>query len=171
MKLPIAKALHPAPTAEQRKKIAMDDARPAAGSAGPQLSRRALLQGGAALGLAAASLTGPFGTTVRASAGQGPGGDDWGAFDRAIQTAARTFGIVGAAVAVVNTAGLVHQRTFGVRDLATGAPVAPRILFRVASTTKSMSALLVANSWTRGCSVGISRCGRSGRPSAPRPTS
>src|SRR5947207_7708204 len=114
----------------------MDDPRRGASSGGPQLTRRALLAGAGALGLAAGSHAWPFGTTVRASARQGPGGDDWGAFDRAIQAAARTFGIVGAAVAVVNTAGLVHQRTFGVRDLATGAPVTPRTLFKVASTTK-----------------------------------
>ncbi len=38
----------------------------------------------------------------------------------------------------------MHQRTFGVRDLGTAAAVTPRTLFRVASTTKSMSALLVA---------------------------
>jgi CubicO group peptidase (beta-lactamase class C family) len=74
----------------------------------------------------------------------GAGRDDWAAFDRAIQAATQRFGIVGAAVGVVNAAGLVHQRTFGVRDLATGAPVTPHTLFRVASTTKGMTALLVA---------------------------
>src|SRR4051812_10294675 len=114
----------------------MDEARPAAGSAGPQLTRRALLEGGVALGLAAAgSHASPFGISVRASAMQGQGADDWGAFDRAIEAAARTFGIIGAAVAVVNAAGLVHQATAGVRDLATAAPVTPRTLFRVGSTT------------------------------------
>src|SRR5438105_4462893 len=122
----------------------MPDARPAAASAGPQLTRRALLEGGVALGLAAGSLAWPFDTSPRARAMQGAGRDDWGAFDRAIQTATQRFGIVGTAVAIVNAAGLVHQRTFGVRDLATGAPVTPGTLFRVASTTKSMSALLVA---------------------------
>jgi CubicO group peptidase (beta-lactamase class C family) len=75
---------------------------------------------------------------------QGTSGADWSAFDRALEAARQTFGIVGAAAAVVNAAGLVHQRTFGVRDRATGAPVTPGTLFRVASTTKSMSALLVA---------------------------
>jgi CubicO group peptidase (beta-lactamase class C family) len=123
----------------------MQDANPAAASDGPQLSRRALLQGGVALGLAAAgSLAWPFDTSRRARAMQGASGADWGAFDRAIQTATERFGIVGAAVAIVNAAGIVHQRTFGVRDRATGAPVTPGTLFRIASTTKSMSALLVA---------------------------
>jgi len=131
-------------TAKPRKKVAMDESRPAAAPGGPQLTRRALLEGGVALGLAAGSHAWPFDTSPRASAMQGPGADDWGAFDRAIEAAGRTFGILGAAVAVVNPAGLVHQRTLGVRDLATAAPVTPRTLFRVGSTTKSMSALLVA---------------------------
>ncbi len=123
----------------------MIDTRPAARSAGPRLTRRALLQRGVALGLAAAgSHARPFDTSQRATAMQGSRRPDWGEFDRAIQTATQTFGIVGAAVAVVNAAGLVHQRTFGVRDLTTGAPVTPHTLSRVASTTKSMSALLVA---------------------------
>src|SRR5437879_4602818 len=123
----------------------MHDTRRTALSDGSQLTRRALLEGGVALGLAAAgSLAWPFDTSPRARAMQGAGRDDWGAFDRAIQTATQTFGIVGAAVAVVNAAGVVHQRAFGVRDLVTTAPVTPGTLFRVASTTKSMSALLAA---------------------------
>src|SRR5262245_57461889 len=123
----------------------MDDARRTAPSAGTRLTRRALLEGAGALGLAAVgSHAWPVDASPRASARQGPGHSDWGAFDRAVETATQRFGIVGAAVAVVNAAGLVYQRTFGVRDLATGAPVTPGTLFRVASTTKSMSALLVA---------------------------
>lgn len=97
-----------------------------------------------ALGLAAGSLAWPFGTSSRAHAMQGADRDDWGAFDQAVQAAMQTFGIVGTAVAIVNRAGLVHQRTFGTRDLATAAPVTPGTLFRIASTTKSMTALLVA---------------------------
>jgi CubicO group peptidase (beta-lactamase class C family) len=132
------------PIAAPRKKVAMQDARPAVASAAPPLTRRALLKGSVALGLAAGSVAWPFGTSPRAHAMPGAGRADWGAFDRAIETATQRFGIVGAAVAIVNATGLVHQRTFGVRDLATGAPVTPGTLFRVASTTKSMSALLVA---------------------------
>ena len=98
-----------------------------------------------ALGLAAAgSLVRPFDTSPRARAMPGAGRADWGAFDRAVQTATQRFGILGAAVGIVNAAGPVHQRMFGVRDLATGAPVTPHTLFRVASTTKGMTALLVA---------------------------
>ncbi len=108
----------------------MHDTRQAARSASPQLTRRALLEGGVALGLAAGSLAWPFDTGPSARAMQGAGGTDWGTFDRAIQTATQTFGIVGTAVAVVNATGTVLQRTFGVRDLANGAPVTPGTLFR-----------------------------------------
>ena len=52
-----------------------------------------------------------------------------------------TFGMVGAAVAAVNGAGVLHQQTFGVRDRASGAPVTNDTLFRVGSTTKSMTSL------------------------------
>ena len=37
-----------------------------------------------------------------------------------------------------------HSQTFGVRDRDSGAPVTPATLFRIGSTTKSMTALLVA---------------------------
>jgi beta-lactamase class C len=69
---------------------------------------------------------------------------DWQQFDAAVQAAMQTFGMVGAAVAVVNRQGTVHSQTFGVRDLASGAPVTPNTLFRIGSSTKSMTSLLVA---------------------------
>jgi CubicO group peptidase (beta-lactamase class C family) len=55
-----------------------------------------------------------------------------------------TFRMVGAAVALVDRGGVRSGRGFGLRDLATGAPVTPDTHFFVASTTKSMSSLLVA---------------------------
>ena len=123
----------------------MDDRLGKRAGAGPLLGRRAVLQSGAALGLAATGgLAWPFGSEPPARAMQGPARDDWGEFDRAIQSGLMTFGVPGTAVAVVNRLGLVHQAAFGVRDLASGAPVSPGTLFRVGSTTKSMSALLVA---------------------------
>jgi CubicO group peptidase (beta-lactamase class C family) len=69
---------------------------------------------------------------------------DWQQFDAAVQAAMQTFGMVGAAVAIVNGAGTLHAKTFGVRDLDSGAPVTPNTLFRIGSATKSMTALLVA---------------------------
>src|SRR5215204_1735081 len=122
----------------------MHDDNPAGASAGPRLTRRALIEGGVALGLAAGGLTRSVHNRVRARAMQDGGGDDWGGFDRAIEAAAQQFGIVGTAVAVVNSTGIVHQHAFGVRDLATGSPVSPSTLFRVAPTPQAVSALLVA---------------------------
>lgn len=128
-----------------------DDARRSARPAGAPVPRRTLLQGSAALGLAAAgSAAWPLDAIPRASAAQGPTGAGWEAFDSAVETARRRFDIVGTAVAVVNRAGLVHQGLFGLRDLASGAPPTPRTLFRVGSTTKSMSALLVSQSVDEG---------------------
>jgi CubicO group peptidase (beta-lactamase class C family) len=77
-------------------------------------------------------------TMVAASA------SDWQPFDEAVQSAMQTFGMIGAALAVVTADGVLHSQTFGVRDRDSGAPVTPETVFRVGSATKSMMALLVA---------------------------
>ena len=110
------------------------------------LSRRTLLQGAAAAGLGAAT-TALLGRPIQvAEAAPAVKTEDraWRPGDDAVRAAMRTFDMVGAAVAVVTSAGIWHSRTFGVRDRAMGAPVTPQTLFRVGSTTKSMTALLVA---------------------------
>ena len=56
----------------------------------------------------------------------------------------QTFGVVGAAIAIVTADGIDHRNTYGVRDLTSGAPFTPDTHFLVGSTTKSMSSLLVA---------------------------
>ncbi|MGD9890897.1 MAG: serine hydrolase domain-containing protein [Dehalococcoidia bacterium] len=109
------------------------------------LSRRTLLRGAAVTGLggAAAALLGRTGRIAHA----GPATAQtaaWQQFDDTVQAAMQTFDMVGAAVAVVNADGIVHSNTFGVRNLTSRAPVTPNTLFRVGSTTKSMTALLVA---------------------------
>jgi CubicO group peptidase (beta-lactamase class C family) len=116
------------------------------------LSRRALLRGVAAAGLGAAAGTFIWSAvpSVRAAAPAKSQASAWQPFDAAVHTAMQTFDIVGAAVAVVTTDGILHHQTFGVRDRASGAPVTPGTLFRAASTTKSMSALLVATSVDEG---------------------
>jgi CubicO group peptidase (beta-lactamase class C family) len=118
--------------------------------AGGRLSRRRVLRAGAAGGLAAA-VASATGRHAQGAAAQSDGATpvagptaDWAAFDAAVQEATATFEMVGAAVAVVTADGIAHGRTFGVRDLANGAPVTPETHFMVASTTKSMSSLLVA---------------------------
>jgi len=52
--------------------------------------------------------------------------------------------MVGAAVAVISADEVLYTSTHGVRDRATGHPVTNDTHFLVASTTKSMSSLLVA---------------------------
>jgi len=68
----------------------------------------------------------------------------------------QTFEVPGAAAAVVSAAGIVHARNFGVRDLASRAPVTPNTLFRIGSTTKSMTALRVATFVDEGLLAGTS---------------
>jgi CubicO group peptidase (beta-lactamase class C family) len=107
-----------------------------------RLSRRRLAKGVAATGLAAASAS-----HIARSGGARQSGTPvagWSRFDADIHAAMDTFHIVGGAVAVVDTDGILHSTTFGVRNLASGEPVTPDTHFLVASTTKSMTALLLA---------------------------
>ncbi|MCA9879444.1 MAG: beta-lactamase family protein [Thermomicrobiales bacterium] len=119
-----------------------------------RLTRRRVLQQGGT-GLAAALAAGQ----TRARAQQAtPAGEsnatpvgsddallaDLSRFDADVEAAMETFDMVGAAVALVDLSGIRYQRSFGVRDLISRAPVTPDTHFFVASTTKSMSSLLVA---------------------------
>jgi CubicO group peptidase (beta-lactamase class C family) len=70
--------------------------------------------------------------------------DDWGWFDAAVGDAFARMRMVGAAVAIVCGDRVLHTRTFGVRDPRGREPVTNSTHFLVASTTKSMSSLLVA---------------------------
>ncbi|MPY92428.1 MAG: serine hydrolase [Acidimicrobiia bacterium] len=101
------------------------------------VTRRTMLKGAAAAGLA--SQLGLWLSRAEASTG-----DDWTAFDQAISGAFERMGMVGSALAVVRADEVLYQRTLGVRDLASGAPVTPDTHFLVASTTKSMTSALVA---------------------------
>jgi len=110
------------------------------------LSRRALLRSAAVTGFGAAAgaLLGRPEPSAQAAAPAASQASDWQRFDQAVQAAMPTFGMVGAAVAVVTADGTLHSQTFGVRDRDSGAPVTPATLFRIGSATKSMTALLVA---------------------------
>jgi CubicO group peptidase (beta-lactamase class C family) len=66
------------------------------------------------------------------------------ALDADIEAAMGTFNMPGAAVAIVQGNEIVYRRGFGLRNLQSGAPVTERTRFRVASNTKSMTALQVA---------------------------
>ncbi len=69
---------------------------------------------------------------------------DWQAFDRVVGSAFDRMRLVGAAVAVVSANRVLHTVTFGSRCLQPRRPVTRHTRFRVGSTTKSMTAALVA---------------------------
>ena len=127
---------------------------PAAAPTAGRLSRRRMLrQSGAGLtaalaaGLtrAAAQEATPVGEAATpAGAGSPLSEEAVRQFETDIEAAMGMFRMVGAAVALVDRSGIRYRRGFGVRDLASGAPVTPDTHFLVASTTKSMSSLLVA---------------------------
>ena len=111
---------------------------PASGSG---LPRRALLKGAVAAGLAAGSV--PVTAAVADAKPQSPV-TDWSAFDRLVQAACDRFRLVGAAVAVVSADQVHHTATFGDRSLQPRRRVTPTTRFRVGSTSKSMTAALIA---------------------------
>jgi len=96
-----------------------------------------LMASGIAAG-AAPAMSGP------AAAAPSTPWDDWATFDRAVQSAFNRLQMVGAAIAVVSADRVLHTATFGSRSLSPRCPVTNGSHFLVASTTKSMSSLLVA---------------------------
>jgi CubicO group peptidase (beta-lactamase class C family) len=123
-------------------------ASPGRGSSG--IAPRTVLKGfaagasvGATAGVVAASPAAAA-SAVPAAPVAGAGSDDWAAFDRLIGKAFDQMEMVGAAVAVVSADRVLHVTPLGSRSLRPRRPVTPDTRFLVASTTKSMSALLVA---------------------------
>ncbi|HEX4016083.1 MAG TPA: serine hydrolase domain-containing protein [Frankiaceae bacterium] len=108
------------------------------------LRRRAVLQGMTTAGLTA-GLSGLGSGAASAkgvsAAGSGP---DWAAFDKAVRAEFSRQKLVGGAVAIVNSDGVLHRLTMGARDGGRAARITPDTHFLVASTTKSMSSLLVS---------------------------
>ena len=107
----------------------------------PRVSRRRVLQGAVAAGLA----SGVAAALPRGALARVPGvAPEWEQFDAAVRAAFRRLEMVGASVAVVSADDVLYTSTHGVRDRATWEPVTNDTHFLVASTTKSMSSLLVA---------------------------
>ncbi|MEO7234096.1 MAG: serine hydrolase domain-containing protein [Lapillicoccus sp.] len=106
------------------------------------LSRRTVLRGLAASAVATGSAA--VSGTSASAAPKKPQPTDWAAFDAAVGAAFDQLNNVGGAVAVVSADAVLHTRTFGVRSLTGRKPVTPDTHFLVASTTKSMTAELVA---------------------------
>lgn len=110
-----------------------------------RLTRRTLTRVGAGvLATASAGTIWPSGALAQPATPGGAAVADWARFDDALHAAMQTFDQVGAAVSVVTSGGIAYSNTFGVRNLETGEPVTPDTHFLVASTTKSMTSLLVA---------------------------
>ena len=64
-------------------------------------------------------------------------------FDRWVDSAMARAGGVGLAIAIVKDDSVVYARGFGVRKLGSPAPVTPKTLFAIGSTTKAMTATAV----------------------------
>lgn len=63
--------------------------------------------------------------------------------DAMFETARLDLRAPGLVYGVVSREGMLHVRSYGVRDLESGAPVTEKTAFRIASMTKMMTALLV----------------------------
>ena len=66
------------------------------------------------------------------------------AFEASLIAEQKRYGIPGLAVAIVDATSTRYTRGFGVRDQASQTPVTPNTLFRIASTTKACTALMIA---------------------------
>jgi CubicO group peptidase (beta-lactamase class C family) len=108
---------------------------------GLRVSRRTVLRGAVAAALASKFVGWPAKVLGARPAGVSP---EWAEFDDAVRKSFQRLGMVGAAVAVVSADQVLYTSTLGVRDRASGRPVTMDTHFLVASTTKSMSSLLVA---------------------------
>jgi CubicO group peptidase (beta-lactamase class C family) len=73
-----------------------------------------------------------------------------GDLDADVAEAIETFGIVGAAMALVQGNKIVMARGYGVTDLQRNRPVTERTRFRIGSNTKSMTAFLLATCVDQG---------------------
>ncbi len=119
-----------------------DRAGPSASAGGMSgVPRRAFVQGLLAAGVAAGTMpVWASGATARAKNQT----VDWQEFDRLVESAFDRMRLVGAAVAVVSADRVLHTATFGDRSLAPRRSVTRNTRFRVGSTTKSMTAALLA---------------------------
>jgi CubicO group peptidase (beta-lactamase class C family) len=108
---------------------------------GARVSRRTVLRGAVTAALASGLAGWPAKVSGARPAGVSP---EWAEFDAAVRSSFQRMGMVGAAVAVVSADQVLYTSTHGVRDRATGDPVTTDTHFLVASTTKSMSSLLIA---------------------------
>ena len=108
------------------------------------LSRRTVLHGLTASAVAAGSLPWVASSASAVPGKSAPAAIDWAAYGRAVGSAFDRMQNVGGAVAIVSADQVLHTSTYGVRGLKDRKPVTTQTAFRVGSTTKSMTAALVA---------------------------
>lgn len=65
-------------------------------------------------------------------------------FEKDFQSEMQNFNIPGSAVAIVQNGKIIYAKGFGVRSLETREPVTPSTVFRVGSTTKAMTSMMIA---------------------------
>jgi CubicO group peptidase (beta-lactamase class C family) len=112
-----------------------------------RVPRRSVLTGLTAAGVAGGIAVAAGGERASATAARpatSESASSWKAFDKAVASAFERMHMVGGAVAVVSGEKVLHTRALGVRRVHRSAPVTDNTHFLVASTTKSMSSLLVA---------------------------
>ena len=105
---------------------------------GRSITRRAAVQ--AALGSGAALLAARAGRAAPVAGQPATPADFAAALDTFIRGAMQTYGIPGAAVAVVSEGQTIFQRGYGVRRLGEPAPVDENTVFQIASNTKPFTA-------------------------------
>ena len=109
-----------------------------------RLTRRRFTAAAATLALTCLHAARPSGALAQIGTPEISKSVDWEAFDASLEAAMTTFDMAGAAVSVVTVDDIAYRRMFGVRNTQTGETIDPDTHFLVASTTKSMTALLVA---------------------------
>ncbi len=65
-------------------------------------------------------------------------------FEKDFQEEMQTYNVPGSAVAIVQNGEIVYAKGFGVRSLETNEPVTTSTVFRVGSTTKAMTSMMIA---------------------------
>lgn len=89
--------------------------------------------------------------TYTLAQGETPTSADWlESVEQTIERELAFYDVPGAAVAIVQGDDIIYAKGFGVRDLVSRAPVTPETLFRIGSTTKSMTSLMVATNVDEG---------------------
>jgi N-acyl-D-amino-acid deacylase len=151
----IAKAVRVQPIEERKERIAMNPDDPDTTGISQQISRRTVLLA-SALPIAGAAIGVGLGRapvaaqTPTASPVSGNAVPELADLDRAVAELIAKWRLPGAQLAVARSGRLVFDRGYGFADLETGDPVRPDHRFRIASVTKTITAVGVLRLVERG---------------------